>query len=85
MGTVATKRPPTVRLSASHWSVEGQQLSPGKQRQLQWQDPNAAKARTESAAQFTRFFISDCVRNKKKQEQAKSHFYFVVLSMVLCS
>jgi hypothetical protein len=68
MGTVATKRPPTVRLSAFHSDVEGQQLSPGKQRQLQSQDPNAAKASTKSAVQFAGVFISNYVRNKKKQE-----------------
>lgn len=48
MGTVATKRPPTVLLRESQLEVEGQQLSPGRQ----WQslEATALEARAATVA-----------------------------------
>lgn len=57
MGTVATKRPPTVLLRESQLEVEGQQLSPGRQ----WQSLEAtaleARAATDAAKDQEAFIL----------------------------
>lgn len=58
IGTVATRRPPTVELSAAHEAGEGQQLSPGKQRHCAPLEPFAEASATKVANAHEVFMVS---------------------------
>lgn len=74
MGTVATRRPPTVELSAAQEEAEGQQLSLGKQRHWEHEEPFADASATKVANAHEDFMVSrwrcgeGCRREEDREE-----------------
>jgi hypothetical protein len=68
MGTVATRRPPTVELSAAQEAGEGQQLSLGKQRHSAHLEPFAEASATKAAKAHEVFMVSrrECGEGRRK-------------------